>query len=420
MSKTHYEEVVMYTKARLPSFVGSVAVILILAFFAQPALSQPTACEPNYVFHYLKTWLVLPTGTDDTADLQCAFDHAATERGSTLLLTAGTYHTGQVAVFGFFGTFRGIETNKTIIKTLDRPLKVTYLDFFLNPPTPESGSNPWPSIFAFVGGDIVISDLSLYATENSGTTGWTFTGLGVNVYELAHGFVVVGSAVPGQSYRVANAALYRVRIEGLPRAGTLYGFNPINATYFEGFLGVDTLPLRGKFDIHDSHFRQVGGTNLYNLYDSHVSITGNTYKDSFEGMDVGYLSNTTYEYADNEALNISLGAVLGGVYLYGSFDTSTLLIKGNVFTGVYGPYFDDAITFSGDMKCQLFKNAVENDTSVGIFLGTGTRDCLVVCKTPEDTVQNRGTDNKLIGCQQVADSKTMKKNIQPSVLHKNP
>ena len=363
-------------------------------------------CDPIYVFHFFQTWLVLPTGTDDTANLQCAFDHAVIQSPSTVLLSSATYHTGQVVASGFVGNFRGIGTNETIIKTLDRPLSVTYLDFFLNPPTPESGSNPWPSVFAFVGGDIVISDFSLYATENSGTTGWTFTGLGVNVYELAHGFVVVGSEVPGQNYREANAALYRVHIEGLQRAGTLYGFNLINATYYEGFLGADTLPLRGKFDIHDSHFRQVGGTNLYNLYDAQVSITRNTYEDSFEGMDVGYLSNTAYEYAQNVVLNISLGSVLGGVYLYGPFDTSTLFIGGNVFTGVYGPYFDNSAAFSGDMKTQLLKNAVENETGVGIYLGTGTSDCLVVCKTPTDTVTNAGTNNKLIGCQEVAASGT--------------
>jgi hypothetical protein len=385
----------MNSKPNLPSLLG----FALLVSLAQAALGQPAPCGPNHVLRFGKVWQVLPTGTDDTANLQCAFDQAVTVPGSTVLLAGATYYTGQVAVSGFVGTFRGVGINDTIIKTLDRMLRVTYLDFQLNPPTPENGSNPWPSVFAFVGGDIVISDLSLFATASSGTTGWTFTGLGVNVYELAHGFVVVGSQVPGQKYREANAALYRVHIEGLPRAGTLYGLNLINATYYEGFLGADALPLRGKFDVHDSHFRQVGGTNLYNLYDSHVSITRNTYGDSMEGMDVGYLSNTTYEYADNEASNISLGTVLGGVYLYGSFETSTLLIRGNVFTGVYGPYFDNTVSFSGHMTCNLVQNVVEKDTVVGIYLGPGTRDCQVVCHSPNDTVTNLGTDNKLVGCQ---------------------
>src|SRR5438876_1019015 len=321
--------------------------IIFLAFLAGLGIAlqfcsstSAAPCNPTFVVQNGAIITVLPTGADDTENLQCAFNQAVTAPGSTVQLSSGTYQTGQVAVLGFVGRLRGDGMDRTIIKTLDRPLRVTYLDFFLDPPTPENGSNPWPSIFAFVGGDIIISDLSLYATVNSGTTGWTFTGLGINVYELAHGFVVVGSEVPGQNYREANAALYRVRIEGLPRAGSLYGFNLINATYYEGFLGADTLPLRGKFDIHDSHFRQVGRTNLYNLFDSRVSITRNIYEDSFEGMDVGYLSNTTYEYAENEVLNISLGAVLGGVYSYGAFDTSTVFVSGNVFTGVNGPFFD--------------------------------------------------------------------------------
>lgn len=404
-SLRHVLSVVLSFPAAAMAIGSTVWVFIALASLATLlpttiwASGQLASCNPNWVFHLEEVWLVLPTGTDDTANLQCAFDHAVIGSHSTVQLSGGTYHTGQIVASGFVGTFRGVGTDETIIQTLDRPLSVTYLDFFVNPPTPESGSNPWPSVFAFVGGDIVISDLSLYVTENSGTTGWTFTGLGVNVYELAHGFVVVGSEVPGQNYREANAALYRVRIEGLQRAGTLYGFNLINATYYEGFLGADTLPLRGTFDIHDSHFRQVGGTNLYNLYDAQISITRNSYRDSFEGMDVGNLSNTSYEFADNEALNISLGAVLGGVYLYGPFDGSALRIRGNDFTGVIGPYFDNSATFSGNMSCQVLKNAVEDETSVGIYLGTGTTGCLVVCKSPTDTVTNTGTNNKLVGCQ---------------------
>ena len=411
----------MDRKARLPSLLVVVAVIVILTSFAQPALSQPAACDPHHVFQYLKIWLVLPTGTDDTANLQCAFDHAVTERGSTLLLTAGTYHTGQVAVFGFFGTFRGLGTNETIIKTLDRTLQVAPENFFENPPTPESGSNPWPSIFAFVGGDIVISDLSFYTTENSWTTGWTWTGLGITVYELAHGFVVVGPVVPGQNYTEANAALHRVRIEGLPHDGTLVGYNLINGIYYEGFFGApfdQLLPLKGKFDAHDSQFRHVGGgTNLANLYDSHASITRNRYRDSFEGMDIGAVVKTMYEYSDNEVFNSSAW----GLNLYGPFNSSTVLVKNNVVTGIgMGLYLDDTVTFAGDMRCRLLKNGVENVTDVGIYLGAGVTDCLVVCKSPNDTVKNLGTDNKLIGCQAVATDKTLKKNVLPNILHRRP
>lgn len=398
---------------------GHANVVVFPALYAQPVLSQSAPCDLSHVVRMGKVWQVLPTGTNDTANLQCAFDQAVAVQGSTVLLASGTYYTGQVVVSGFRGSFRGRGMDQTIIKTLDRPLRVTYLDFQLDLPTPESGSNPWPSIFAFVGGDILVSDLSLYATENSGTTGWTFTGLGVDVYELAHGFVVVGSEVPGQSYRQANAALYRVHVEGLPREGSLYGYNLINASYYEGFLGADALPLQGTFDVHDSEFRQVGGTNLFNLYDAQVSITGNTYSDSFEGMDIGYLVNTAYTFAHNTVLNIS-SPFFGGLYLYGSYDSSTLSIGGNAFTGVNGIFFDDTVAFSGDMNTRLLKNSVQGDSGLGIYLSPGTTDALVVCSSPKDTVDNLGTDNRLVACQERGRSSAFVKGLLPEVPRRRP
>jgi len=377
----------------------------VLLPFAVWASTQPAQCDPNYVARFGNVWLVFPTGTDDTANIQCALDHAVTQRGSTVLLRAGVYHTGQIAETGFIGTFRGAGMDETIIKTLDRTLKVTPTDFFVNPPTPEDGANPWPSIFAFVGGDIVISDLSFYSTPNVWTTGWTWTGLGVTVYELAHAFVVVGPVVPGQDYTKASAAFRRVRIEGVTQEGTLYGYDPISAIYYEGFFGApygETLPLKGTFDAHDSQFAQVGGgTNLFNLYDSQVSITRNRFADSFEGMDLGILTNTTYEFADNEVSNASAW----GLNPWGPYTSSTLLVENNVFTNTpMGLDFDNTVTFAGDMKCQLIKNGVENVTDVGIYLGTGVTDCLVVCKTPSDTVENLGTGNQLDGCRAVTAS----------------
>jgi hypothetical protein len=369
------------------------AACLLLGAFT--CLIAPTALASSHI-----VYVPPPNGMDDTTNIQAAFDTCvAYGKNCTVQLDAGTYHTGQVAVIGFFGTFRGVGTDETIIETLDRTLQVAPLDFFENPPTPESGSNPWPSIFAFVGGDIVISDLSLYFTPNVWTTGWTWTGLGITIYELAYGFVVVGPVVPGQDYTEANAALYRVRIEGVPREDTLFGYNPINATYYEGILGGpfgQALPLRGRFDAHDSEFRHVGGgTNLFNLYDSRASITRNHFADTFEGMDIGVVTNTTYEFADNEVSN----SFAWGVNLNGSFDSSRLFVRNNVITGSgMGLYLDDSVTFAGHVRCNLLRNSVEDVADVGIYLGPGTRDCLVVLKTCEDTVLNVGTNNRIVGC----------------------
>ena len=51
---------------------------------------------------------VKATSTDDTANLQCAFDLAvAAGPGQTVRLLKGTYHTGMVFVNNFHGAFTG-------------------------------------------------------------------------------------------------------------------------------------------------------------------------------------------------------------------------------------------------------------------------------------------------------------------------
>jgi hypothetical protein len=136
-------------------------------------------------------------------------------------------------------------------------------------------------------------------------------------------------------------------------------------------------------------------------------------------MDLGIITNTTYEYADNEVFNTSAW----GLNPWGPFTSSTLLVKNNVFTNTpMGLDLDDTVTFAGDMKCRLLKNGVEKATDVGIYLGTGVTDCLVVCKTPSDTVENLGTDNTLIGCTQVTNNNAQpsKMSAGPKVLKKKP
>ena len=406
----------MKMRAKSTRLFALVAVSIILTSFAQPAFGQLQQCDPNHVFHYANFWLVLPTGTDDTTNLQCAFDHAVTVPSSTVLLGNGAYHTGQVVVFGFVGTFRGIGQNVTAIKTLDRPLRVTYWNWYDNPPTPESGSNPWPSVFAFVGGNITISDLSLYITENSWTTGWTFDWLYPTVVnELYSGFEVNGSAVTGKDYTKASAALYRVRIQGSPHADTLTGYNPLNAMYFEGLFGL----LRGTLDVHGSQFQQTGGgPNAGGLYNSRVSIRHNRYTDSGEGMDVTALYHqTTFEFAENQVTKVP-----NGIWFWGeSFDSSTVIVENNDFTADVGINFDDSASFSGKMVCQLLKNGLENVADLGAYLGVGTKDCLVVCKSRNDTVMNMGTDNKLVGCQEVKAGRNLKaKSLLPKVLYGKP
>src|SRR5664280_1131239 len=88
-----------------------------------------------------------------------------------------------------------------------------------------------------------------------------------------------------------------------------------------------------------------------------------------------------------------------GLNIYGPFTSSTLMVKNNVITGLgMGLYLDDSVTFAGKMTCQLLNNGVEKVPDVGVYLGVGVRDCLVVCKSPIDTVVDLGTHDKIVGC----------------------
>lgn len=66
-------------------------------------------CDPAYVVRTGKSIRVSPTDVDDTANIQCAFDWAnARGPGMTVRLTPGTFHTAQIYIYDFVGSFRAV------------------------------------------------------------------------------------------------------------------------------------------------------------------------------------------------------------------------------------------------------------------------------------------------------------------------
>src|SRR5690606_34348772 len=107
----------------------------------------------------------------------------------------GTFHTAQIYVYDFNGSFRGSGANKTVIANLPN-LYVTRVDTFLNPP---SAANPVPFLFNFLDGQFVIADLAVHIAAHDGniTTGWEqplFDGSGViTIYEMVAAIVIAGT-----------------------------------------------------------------------------------------------------------------------------------------------------------------------------------------------------------------------------------
>ena len=95
-------------------------------------------CDGAYVRQYGRTITVLPTNTDDTANLQCAFNLGSHMPGVVLQLSKGTYTTGRIVVDGFMGTVRGKGINSTLIRNPDFPIYVTPDDFYQVPPESEA------------------------------------------------------------------------------------------------------------------------------------------------------------------------------------------------------------------------------------------------------------------------------------------
>jgi len=345
-------------------------------------------CNPTFVVQRGEIITVLPTGVDDTENLQCAFNSAMTAgEGKSIRLEEGTYYTRQIVVNNFEGTFTGVGEDRSVLTNLPN-LYVTPVNFYFNPP---SADNPWPSLVAFVGGSFLVSDLGVHITGATPTTGWTIFGL-PTLYWMAHGFVVVGTR--------ANASFFRVDVEGEPAPSATSLTNLGNGIYFEGFIGEASPPISGSFVVLDSKLRNVGSSvPIDNVSDASILISRNNFQDWFDAMDVFGLFNSRFEFSSN--------TVEGGLYGGDVYDAplgsgpvlqvadSEILIRKNVFSGQqFGVYLD--ATFTGGSKCRVVENTFQNVTDIGIYLGVGTSDCTVAGNTPT-TIVNLGTDNKIAG-----------------------
>jgi len=356
-------------------------------------------CNSRYVRWSHKTITVLPTGSDDTANLQCAFDLGATIPGVTLQLSKGTFITGRLVVDGFNGTVRGMGMNVTTIRNPDTPLYVTPGDFYMVPPNSPYFAPPY--LLVFLGGDYNVTDLGLSIVGGNPATDWSIFGirdwLGHGITSLAGPLVILGSATDN-GYRKANASFQRVAVKGELSDDPLYGYNTYNGIFYEGFVGPELLPIKGTFKVTDSAFQTVGSsTPVDNLVDSRVSLTGNKLSDVVVGGEILDLKNTVYEFAHNQVTGYY------GIDLYDNCigsesncgtSASYLSITNNIFRGTEGVWLD--ATFAKGTAALVLGNNFSLVNDIAVYLGERTSHCLVV-GVDDGTVVDKGTDNFVIG-----------------------
>jgi hypothetical protein len=374
-------EIKMKTKFVLTIFL---VIVLVSSFsWATSVAYADPSCDSTYVAQSGDVITVQPNGVDDTENVQCAFDVAvAAGPGVDVQLGEGTYHTAQIVVNGFQGNFRGAGSNHTTVTNLPN-LYVTPENFYFSPP---SAVNPWPSLFAFVEGDFVVSDLAIQINGDDGTTGWTIFGIDPPITELAHGIAILGP--------YADAKFEDLLVEGEPANNALLGYNLINGIFYEGFIGETPPPISGLFTVVDSTFRRVGsGTPISNLYQANVVINNNTFEDVFLGMDGGDFVHSSLEFSYNK-VNAYIGMDIYNIFALEDVESS-FLIKNNGFQGTLGPILEQ--TFGEGNDCLFLGNNVQKVTDIGILLGQDIYGCTVVGGSNKTNVLDLGTENTLVG-----------------------
>ena len=255
------------------------------------------------------TYVVKPsgdvTGATDTTAIQTALNKCTGGNPHcTVQLLSGTYYiSSQITVYGFQGSFVGAGQGQTTIEALGNMPGTTVTPYWAQLPGP---SNPWPSLFTFVGGSFAMSGMTITDTSPTPTTGWT------DIEGICSDTPCTGLTeaieVTGQK---ASAAFDHITVIGA--TGDIDGYNIAEAVHIEGTLlptgwtdpFADTIMLTGSFSITNSVFTDVSESAMNFLANSKVVICGSTISspdiDSFfDGMDFLDISNTNVLVCGNQ------------------------------------------------------------------------------------------------------------------------
>jgi hypothetical protein len=389
------EDVMTHWKNNL----GVLVVLLsVYVFVALPAFAE---CGPN-VTRAGDTWYVSPTGTDDTANIQCALDEAtAAGPGSAVQLMAGTFHTSIIEVVGFDGFLKGVGKDATVITSLPNL-----------PCAAEIPKNSFPSLFKFREGNIRISDLSFNITEFEPCDLWVIPTQGLLRHDLGAIVNVTGpprdeSDCPIPSAGFASSSIERVGFTG--STGTLFGRDNVDnglAIFPDGIaIACLTSPalLVGTHTVSNSSF-----TNLFSgaggqlLANGSFTVGGSPNKrNTFDGVrfSIGAadISDSVVEISFNDIKNtINFGVyIVQGERILPS--PSEFLISHNTIHAIlfadgvsledYGPLFGGGKT----LEAVISNNKIFlDDTLYGGILGLfGAQDVVVT--------NNKITGNGLAG-----------------------
>lgn len=456
------------------------SLTLLIAVLAMTNLTAATAwARSNTVY------VSPPNGADDTAALQSALDTCvAYGKGCTVQLATGKYLTRQLVAYNFRGTFKGKGRDKTIIEALPNlPVNFSDKDNTTWWP-PNTTDHTWPDLIMFVDGDIRVSDMTIKITAIPAVQTWWFGGMDWHAMLTALRFMgqfrtnaavervaiegTLDDTTPFFGVNLLNGTCYN---GDLPKSSLFHDAFDLSGTFTvsaSSFKTVaDAIPVGGGAGVVKDSRITIGGSpaNGNNVSSEVVAY----------GIDLASLENSVVEVSYNVATGYSFSS---GVYQGGGAPTkpSFYMIHHNTFTPT-GPYADGIFLMDSPTNkwiyALIYNNTIEaqdigyggisaystkgttivNNTisgrgndAVGIWDGSyaavlgnnvtnfaaspdyaqivldgTTTHSTVVCKSQTDSALNLGTDNKLIGCQQIGGSaKASKMSYQTKVLRGKP
>ena len=287
----------------------AVASIIMLLFLANILVVAIPVQASN-------TFIVFPTGEDDTENIQNAFD-SAVEAGpeSIVELTAGTFYlSSPIVVVNFDGHFKGAGKDVTIVQ-----------DFGHGPfPLTEPPLEPMPCLFAFYrdangvpSPHIKFSDMTIRATGKS--VPWSWHGF-PPIHFFGHLVRVYGKVTGVEDFEVSyvSTSIERMGFEGKVDPSSPFGFSVANGFQVSGenvwelgtkglgsLLFKYTKPLTGTHTIADSSFRNLGGSCLFvGLEDSTVEVKGNTFDNVLLAFEIYDFSDTVAKFSQNNVENV--------------------------------------------------------------------------------------------------------------------
>ena len=95
------------------------ALLLLTCFCPTADAAFIDQCYDSRVTLEGDTYLISPTGGDDTSNIQCAFDSAVDQGVPKIKLSKGSFQISSISATDFRGSFEGLSDKATTIKIED-------------------------------------------------------------------------------------------------------------------------------------------------------------------------------------------------------------------------------------------------------------------------------------------------------------